>query len=56
LIVLGAHPDDCSLAAGGMAARWAKLRTKVRFVSVTNGDIDHHQMAGPCSHTGAQLK
>jgi LmbE family N-acetylglucosaminyl deacetylase len=46
IIVFGAHPDDCELEAGGTAARWAKLGFKVKFVSVTNGDIGHHQLAG----------
>lgn len=46
IIVFGAHPDDCELEAAGTAARWAKLGDKVKFVSVTNGDIGHHEMAG----------
>jgi LmbE family N-acetylglucosaminyl deacetylase len=46
IIAFGAHPDDCELDAGGTAARWAKLGHKVKFVSVTNGDIGHHEMAG----------
>jgi LmbE family N-acetylglucosaminyl deacetylase len=46
IIVFGAHPDDCELDAGGTAARWAKLGHQVKFVSTTNGDIGHHQMAG----------
>lgn len=46
IIVFGAHPDDCELKAGGTAARWAKLGHKVKFVSTTNGDIGHHEMAG----------
>src|SRR5580658_8076497 len=46
IIVFGAHPDDCELEAGGTAARWVKLGYKVKFVSVTNGDIGHYQMAG----------
>jgi LmbE family N-acetylglucosaminyl deacetylase len=46
IIVFGAHPDDCELAAGGTAARWVKAGYKVKFVSVTNGDIGHHEMAG----------
>jgi LmbE family N-acetylglucosaminyl deacetylase len=46
IIVFGAHPDDCELDAGGTAARWAKLGYKVKLVSVTNGDIGHHEMAG----------
>jgi LmbE family N-acetylglucosaminyl deacetylase len=46
IIVFGAHPDDCELDAGGTAARWAKLGYPVKFVSVTNGDIGHHELAG----------
>ena len=46
IIVFGAHPDDCELKAGGVAAKWAALGHKVKFVSVTNGDIGHHEMAG----------
>jgi LmbE family N-acetylglucosaminyl deacetylase len=46
IMVFGAHPDDCELDAAGTAARWAKLGHKVKFVSVTNGDIGHHEMAG----------
>ncbi len=46
IIVFGAHPDDCELEAGGTAAMWAKKGCKVKFVSVTNGDIGHHEMAG----------
>ncbi len=46
IIVFGAHPDDCELEAGGTAARWSKLGHKVKFVSVTNGDIGHHLISG----------
>src|SRR5262249_8248267 len=46
IIVFGAHPDDCELEAGGTAALWSKQGYKVKFVSVTNGDIGHYQMAG----------
>lgn len=46
IIVFGAHPDDCELDAGGTAALWAKAGCKVKFVSVTNGDIGHHEIAG----------
>jgi LmbE family N-acetylglucosaminyl deacetylase len=46
IIVFGAHPDDCELDAGGTAARWARLGHQVKFVSVTNGDIGHHEIAG----------
>jgi len=46
IIVFGAHPDDCELKAGGMAAKWAAQGYAVKFVSATNGDIGHATMAG----------
>jgi LmbE family N-acetylglucosaminyl deacetylase len=46
VIVFGAHPDDCELGAGGTAARWRKAGFAVKFVSLTNGDIGHHETAG----------
>jgi LmbE family N-acetylglucosaminyl deacetylase len=44
VIVFGAHPDDCEIKAGGVAALWAKQGCAVKFVSVTNGDIGHWKM------------
>lgn len=44
IIVFGAHPDDAELKAGGTAIKWARLGHKVKFVSVTNGDIGHWRM------------
>ncbi len=46
IIVFGAHPDDCEIKAGGVAAMWAAQGHKVKFVSTTNGDIGHAVMAG----------
>lgn len=46
IICFGAHPDDCELQAGGTAAMWAGKGHKVKFVSVTNGDIGHWREAG----------
>ncbi len=46
IIAFGAHPDDCEIKAGGTAAMWARLGHHVMFVSLTNGDIGHWQMAG----------
>lgn len=46
IICFGAHPDDCELKAGGVAALWAKMGHHVKFVSTTNGDIGHWDMAG----------
>lgn len=47
IIAFGAHPDDCELVEGGVAAKWAALGHRVKFVSVTNGDIGHWSMYGP---------
>jgi LmbE family N-acetylglucosaminyl deacetylase len=46
IICFGAHPDDCEIKAGGVAAMWARKGHKVKFVSVTNGDIGHWREAG----------
>ena len=46
IIVFGAHPDDCEIKAGGSAAMWAAQGHHVKFVSTTNGDIGHAEMAG----------
>ena len=46
IIAFGAHPDDCEIFAGGTACLWAQQGHHVKFVSVTNGDIGHWQMAG----------
>jgi len=46
IIVFGAHPDDCEGRAGGVAAMWAAQGHHVKFVSTTNGDIGHAEMAG----------
>src|SRR5881398_840034 len=46
IICFGAHPDDCELQAGGVAALWSAKGHKVKFVSVTNGDIGHWREAG----------
>ena len=46
IIAFGAHPDDAEFQIGGCAAKWAKLGHQVKFVSATNGDIGHWNMAG----------
>lgn len=46
IICFGAHPDDCEIQAAGSAALWAAKGHKVKFVSVTNGDIGHWRDAG----------
>ena len=46
IIVFGAHPDDCEQKAGGVAVMWAAQGHHVKFVSTTNGDIGHAEIAG----------
>jgi LmbE family N-acetylglucosaminyl deacetylase len=46
ILCFGAHPDDCELKAGGVAALWAMQGHHVKLVSVTNGDIGHWREAG----------
>ncbi len=46
IIVIGAHPDDCDLDAGGTAALFANMGHAVKFVSVTNGDAGHQEQGG----------
>ena len=46
IMVIGAHPDDCELKAGGTALKWVDHGHTVKFVSATNGDTGHHTMGG----------
>ena len=46
VIAFGAHPDDCDQGAGGLAAKYAALGHKVKFVSLTNGDAGHQSQHG----------
>jgi N-acetylglucosamine malate deacetylase 1 len=46
IIAFGAHPDDCEIQASGSAALWIAKGHKVKFVSVSNGDIGHWRDAG----------
>jgi LmbE family N-acetylglucosaminyl deacetylase len=46
VIVIGAHPDDCDMDAGGTAILFSKMGHAVKFLSVTNGDAGHQTMKG----------
>ncbi|GAB3901405.1 hypothetical protein GCM10028803_26020 [Larkinella knui] len=46
IIVIGAHPDDCDLGAGGIASIYSAMGHKVKFVSMTNGDAGHQDIGG----------
>ncbi len=46
VVVIGAHPDDCDIDAGGTAIEFAKAGHNVLFVSLTNGDAGHYAKGG----------
>ena len=45
ILVIGAHPDDCELKAGGITAMYRDAGHLVKFVSVTNGEAGHQKLA-----------
>jgi LmbE family N-acetylglucosaminyl deacetylase len=47
ILVIGAHPDDADIKAGGTAAKWCALGHVVRLLSLTNGQAGHQSMHGP---------
>ncbi len=46
VLVIGAHPDDCDITSGGVAALYVQQGHTVTFVSVTNGDAGHQAQGG----------
>jgi len=44
--MIGAHPDDCDILAGGIAIKYSKLGHTVKFISATNGDTGHYEKGG----------
>src|SRR4029079_2245751 len=46
VLIIGAHPDDADIKAGGSAAKWCDLGHIVRLVSLTNGQAGHQSMPG----------
>jgi len=49
IVCFGAHPDDPEFWAGGTLLQWRKAGHRVVAVSMTRGDLGHHE------HTGAAL-
>ena len=45
-LFIGAHPDDAEFFAGGTMALLVRAGHKVLALSLTNGDIGHHEMGG----------
>ncbi len=46
IMMIGAHPDDCDLKAGGIGIMFSKMGHSVKFLSVTNGDAGHQSEGG----------
>jgi LmbE family N-acetylglucosaminyl deacetylase len=46
ILVIGAHPDDADIKAGGTSAKWCALGHVVRLLSLTNGQAGHQTMHG----------
>ncbi len=46
VVIIGAHPDDSDIRAGGTAIKYANAGHNVLFVSLTNGDAGHHEKGG----------
>ncbi len=47
ILFIGAHPDDPDYRAGGTAKRYSAAGHGVKFISMTNGDMGHHEIRGP---------
>jgi N-acetylglucosamine malate deacetylase 1 len=46
LLVIGAHPDDAEITAGGIAALFSARGGRVLHVALTNGDKGHQTLGG----------
>jgi LmbE family N-acetylglucosaminyl deacetylase len=46
LLILGAHPDDAEIFAGGLASKYRAAGHAVKMVSITCGDAGHHELSG----------
>jgi LmbE family N-acetylglucosaminyl deacetylase len=44
ILIIGAHPDDCEIKAGGITSLYRQAGHRVKFVSVTNGDAGHQKL------------
>jgi LmbE family N-acetylglucosaminyl deacetylase len=47
VMIIGAHPDDADIKAGGTSALWCERGADVRLVSLTDGRAGHHAHPGP---------
>jgi LmbE family N-acetylglucosaminyl deacetylase len=58
ILVVGAHPDDADLKAGGCASLWCRGGHRVRLVSVTDGGAGHQTLRRPalCDRRRAEAR
>lgn len=47
VLIVGAHPDDADIKAGGTASLWCRLGHRVKLVSVTDGGAGHQTLRRP---------
>jgi len=47
ILILGAHPDDVDIKAGGTTALWTKAGHVVQLISVTDGGAGHQTLRRP---------
>lgn len=47
LLIVGAHPDDAEITAGGLAAKYRDHGHAVKMISVTDGSSGHYERWGP---------
>lgn len=40
--MIGAHPDDCEIKAGGTTKLLTEKNNIVKFISISNGDKGHN--------------
>lgn len=45
IVIIGAHPDDVDIKAGGTAYKWAQMGHNVLLISFTNGDAGHQTLS-----------
>ena len=45
ILLIGAHPDDCEVAAGGFATLMSQRGHVVRMLSLTDGGLGHYRLS-----------
>ena len=57
IVLIGAHPDDCEIKAGGTCAKWAEAGFNLHVVCMTTGDAGHYGASSSyCSHCSSVLR